>query len=723
MFTNNIKVQLKDIVAKQLPEFVRDNYPTFVAFVEAYYEFLDANEVDLRKTKDIDLTLDDFIQYFKKELAHNYPANVDNPRFLMKHIRDQYLAKGSEASYRLLFRLLYGKEINMDYPGKSMLRVSDGRWKQDVSVFVRVEAGNTAEVVGKSVDVQTSRKLYRTELNPTTQKLTKVSVNIESAVLLDANENLWEVFLDRNFYGDINPGDVIKYGSIYQAVVLPVSSKLKIQNKGQGFKPGMVFQVSSGKGTPIWFKVTSIDSNGGLNNIDIIKFGLHYDTDFSITTLPSSAVKTTKKIERQISSITYSKTKGTIGAINVIEGGYGYTQVPEVVVGGNGSGATAHAVLVGGVVTEIIIDDPGEGYTTAFVNIIPQIGDVGSGASGEVITGDSYSYSTPDKTNGFNELGYINAGDYWDYNFSDGAYVGTIIRQFYLDAKDAIAGNPALINVTLGALAKYPGYYKTNDGFLDDAMFIQDSYYYQAFSYVIRIDEQLNSYAAAVRSMLHPSGMALFGEYSVNNKFDLSVALEVMVKSLGITSYDSFVMQDSQTVYFYKDVSDAMVLPTGHSSIDDSLIVFDIAKSLVDYVTPTDDDWKHLTTKGLTETIVESETWVHSTDKVLGPNYLIDLITLDTNTATIVVPTRPFMDIDKPLGSQPMWFGGDGNENTKVAPTDQDTVYLETDKYIEDPYVTNPLTGFVESGYVVVNPYEEGGYFLEVYVNQRNSSF
>ena len=109
------KVGIKDVVAKQLPEFVRENYPTFIAFIEAYYEFLQNNEIRLDQVRDVDLTLDQFVQYFKKELAISFPGNIQNERFLLSHVKDEYLAKGSEASYRLLFRLIYGKEIYMDY--------------------------------------------------------------------------------------------------------------------------------------------------------------------------------------------------------------------------------------------------------------------------------------------------------------------------------------------------------------------------------------------------------------------------------------------------------------------------------------------------------------------------------------------------------------------------------------------------------------------------------
>ena len=59
----NKRIAGKDIAASQLPEFVRAQFPTFVAFVEAYYEWLDTQQVDYKKLRDIDETLVDFIKY------------------------------------------------------------------------------------------------------------------------------------------------------------------------------------------------------------------------------------------------------------------------------------------------------------------------------------------------------------------------------------------------------------------------------------------------------------------------------------------------------------------------------------------------------------------------------------------------------------------------------------------------------------------------------------
>lgn len=53
------------------------------------------------------------------------------------------------------------------------------------------------------------------------------------------------------------------------------------------------------------------------------------------------------------------------GGISTITGGQGYKTAPTVtLVGGGGTGATAHAVLTGDKVTSVVVDTGGSGYTT-----------------------------------------------------------------------------------------------------------------------------------------------------------------------------------------------------------------------------------------------------------------------------------------------------------------------------------------------------------------------
>lgn len=56
----------------------------------------------------------------------------------------------------------------------------------------------------------------------------------------------------------------------------------------------------------------------------------------------------------------------------ITDGGTDYTAAPRVrLTGATGSGATAHSVITNGVVTSIVLDTPGSGYTTFTVELDP----------------------------------------------------------------------------------------------------------------------------------------------------------------------------------------------------------------------------------------------------------------------------------------------------------------------------------------------------------------
>lgn len=64
-----------------------------------------------------------------------------------------------------------------------------------------------------------------------------------------------------------------------------------------------------------------------------------------------------------------SAIPGTIDCIQVLDSGSGYLQPPVVTIIGDGTGATATAILDGDKIDRIRIDSRGEGYTYAIVNI------------------------------------------------------------------------------------------------------------------------------------------------------------------------------------------------------------------------------------------------------------------------------------------------------------------------------------------------------------------
>jgi len=96
---------------------------------------------------------------------------------------------------------------------------------------------------------------------------------------------------------------------------------------------------------------------------------------------------------------------------------------------------------------------------------------------------------------------------------------GTVAR--ILDV--AVAG----VKANLGAIGLTTGEFTNSDGKISDgAKRIQDSFYYQDYSYVVRIGQSVNKYRDAVKKLLHPVGLALFGEVNLINL--ISATLRVM---------------------------------------------------------------------------------------------------------------------------------------------------------------------------------------------------
>jgi hypothetical protein len=85
----------------------------------------------------------------------------------------------------------------------------------------------------------------------------------------------------------------------------------------------------------------------------------------------------------------------------------------------------------------------------------------------------------------------------------------------------------AIIKCIVGPVAKYQGYYIGTDGFLDDVIKIQDSKFYQKYSYVLVADERLVDFNTYVKSFIHPAGLALFSEYQLQNNYAPGISASV----------------------------------------------------------------------------------------------------------------------------------------------------------------------------------------------------
>lgn len=697
-------------VQRQIPEHVRETYPAFVEFVKVYYGWLeDTQSQNLESIRDVDTTLDEFINNFKSELAKNLPIEfAEDPRKLLKHLREFYLSRGSEDSFKFLFRTLFNKEASLFYPSTQVLRVSDGKWKQDVSIYVEM-TGNTTTLTpvnGTFITIQTPKK--------------KIQTYVEN--VLEYSITVFEIFIQRDYLNEIEIGSIVSAtidGVTYTGKILPCPSKIKIFKAGKGFKIGDLYALKTSLGRGCVIKITKINSDGGIKAFQIIRFGLDYKTTFYsylsskdilaweyihplkigpgqsdvksyiAATAGTSTYNLGYIIENNIPLVTLEVTRNGIlvsptpsfTATNGASITINNLEVGDVII--------ANGILVKGIppttdnktytVTGIISTTV---YQTFSVNYainqdVPSL-EVKITRSGQTFVPKRYEATTGFNVNiydlqngdvvtlrGLSNPSYIeNSGGFVDYGFAskqtyffydetipvgapdnrsdrffaDPSYVGEIVQQFYADTTQKVIDEDlAIIEINLGAVAKYPGYYLKADGFISDEMYIHDGKYYQAFSYVIKVEEELRKYADIVKSLLHPAGMRGYSEYSIFNTLQLSLVSSNPLRLLQFSDiepvYDGGYGYDNYAVTF-----------NGLYSIDGSSKLFsDVSISLVEganQVFSSQGKLAYFATKNLFESVTQPYIYQDGTNagsllsstgnvtppKVYTKNLLIDAV-------------------------------------------------------------------------------------------------
>ena len=274
MPTTRIKEKISKLVSGHVPEFIKSDYTTFVSFIEAYYRFLEQDQGALEVVQnakeygDIDRTLDSFVNYFIANYAQDIGYNaLVNKRLLIKRIKDLYEAKGSDLSFKILFKLLYDTLVESNHPYDNVLIASDGTWDQRVSLRVEMTSG--------SVDNITDRFL----------NITKNSIVYNDAIvrvkLLDAD--LYEVFLKSSSTTPYELGDVVSVSStsgvIFTGIVKPTTVSTRIVSAGSGFKAGQIFNVPISGGINTLIRILTVNSTGGILSLRILNFGYNYPTE------------------------------------------------------------------------------------------------------------------------------------------------------------------------------------------------------------------------------------------------------------------------------------------------------------------------------------------------------------------------------------------------------------------------------------------------------------
>lgn len=154
MALTDVHDSISVFVQSQFPQiYESEDGQLFIAFLRAYYEYLEQNDKelgisrDLLEQADIDQTTSTFLKHFKKTYLFSIPeeTTVDFP-FLIKHIFDLYRSKGSQRALELFFRLVYGVNSDLYLPSEHIFKASDAKFIEPR--YIECHEGDTSTLQG-----------------------------------------------------------------------------------------------------------------------------------------------------------------------------------------------------------------------------------------------------------------------------------------------------------------------------------------------------------------------------------------------------------------------------------------------------------------------------------------------------------------------------------------------------------------------------------------------
>ena len=140
----------------------------------------------------------------------------------------------------------------------------------------------------------------------------------------------------------------------------------------------------------------------------------------------------------------------------------------------------------------------------------------------------------------------------------------------------------ASVTANIGTTAPRLGNYINTDSLVsEDIIRIQDSYFYQAFSYEVKVGSILSDYINELKASVHPAGFIPFGKLSLSSQISMKVGTtgESTIDFTGDT--DTFspefaslfgLVFDETLRMHHGEVREGVLSPDGSSSIFDSLL-------------------------------------------------------------------------------------------------------------------------------------------------------
>lgn len=266
--------KISTLVASQFPAFYNEEGPNFIAFVQAYFEWMQSanNPLQLARAlpsyRDIDSTLDQFIVFFKNKYLSDVQFNVaSNKRLLIKNSLDYYRAKGTPRAVDLLFRLVYGVSAAVYYPGADVFRLSAGSWTKPYYLEVTHYTTNVA-FVGKQV----------------VGTLSGATAFVEKLVRKRVRSNYIDVFYISDIKGNFETNELVCFDGLTENLPAIIGSvtDIEIIAGGQDFAIGDKVEIISAVGDQGSGIISDVEDVTGVVEFTLVDGGFGYTVNSQI---------------------------------------------------------------------------------------------------------------------------------------------------------------------------------------------------------------------------------------------------------------------------------------------------------------------------------------------------------------------------------------------------------------------------------------------------------
>ena len=523
---------------------------------------------------DADKTIYDFLSSmrlsFMQGITENLYTDVDK-RKTIKNIKDLYRAKGTAKANQLFFQMLFNETPDIYYPNRDLLKPSIGQFNEKNILRVLQTSGNLLNSIGQTITMISGTDIA----SALVENVTAFSIGATFVYELELNaETISGTFLHGATVTAIDNTDNTL---VAKGTVNTIIDKLSVVNDGALYNIDDLVTIShTGDGTSASGLIEEI-GRGGVEEIFIENGGANYVVGDSINFTYTSSDGASAEAVVSVVNGGFAGETGTSADHIVLEDG---TQAGDPYEGDKI--VQEDATTGTGEITDIRVTRSGQGMLslpTATVvsssgsNAVVKAygGEIGKIQKFKIIdqgikfNGGTISVSVPTYVFFTGLTGSISASETFTKTSGSGAAAGTLTS---IDTDTNIAklsissgaivegqvltffggGTITVSRVDLGTSTATSatkvttsGRFTTQDGFISEKdKRIQDSLYYQDYSYVVKIGESITKWRDYIKKAIHPSGFAVTGQVKISSRVSGQISIPIQGIVSGIVDTPLF---------------------------------------------------------------------------------------------------------------------------------------------------------------------------------------